>query len=795
MPTPDRPPRDNLVRAVMTRAPQLRDGGEGDPMPTLFGHFAVFNRWTKIDSMWEGTFMERIAPGAFTKTFREGKDGMKVLFNHGQDFQIGDKVLGPIARLEEDDEGAYYEVPLFDTSYNRDLAPGLKAGVYGASFRFRVMKEEFVQNPKRSKDNPDGLPERTIKEAQVSEFGPVTFPAYDDATASARSADGSTAPYVVRSLTDAYVLGTLVREPDRLRELLAQAPVARSVDTDALSSGAGAEPHSEEGSRGTANCPDCGGGMSEPREGCSNPMHQGMESKSATPDTPEQRSEPAAPAATPAAPAAAPKKEITPMPGAIKTIDELRARDQEIQARFQEIHGTYGASVLPDEVRSEWESLILERNEGRKAISDYEFRTRQLALMAEDEGRREPVGLDDIRLAGSGAPRRSNARRVPDNVFALEDYRSLSSNMDELRQAYRDGAMKVLERTSLSHPDADEARSKTQVQRLLDQRDSAEGVLAQRMIVTGSPDYQRAFAKSLKGSPLTASEQRALSLGSDPDGGFAVPFQLDPTIILTSDGVVNPLRSMARVEQITGKEWQGVTSDGVTVTRTTEADEATDDSPTLAQPTVRVNRVQGFIPFSVELGQDWGSLQSEMAVLLNDAKDVEESSSFVLGDGTGTNAGGIVGTMPNGSIITTITNDTFAVGDLYKTEENLPPRYRARAQWLANRAIYNKVRQFDTAGGANLWVRLADAQGPELIGYPAKEASAMASAIADAAKIAILGDFRNFLIVDRVGMSVELIPHLFGASGRPTGQRGIYAIWRNNSVILNANGFILLKVQ
>jgi phage head maturation protease len=73
-------------------------------------------------------------------------------------------------------------VPLLDTSYNRDLLPGLKDGVYGASFRFQVMKEELKQDPGVSDHNPKGLPERTITEARVMEFGPVTFPAYAGAT-------------------------------------------------------------------------------------------------------------------------------------------------------------------------------------------------------------------------------------------------------------------------------------------------------------------------------------------------------------------------------------------------------------------------------------------------------------------------------------------------------------------------------------------------------------------------------------------------------------------------------------
>src|SRR5262245_19007261 len=107
-------------------------------MPTLVGHFARFGEWTRIDSRAEGLFMERILPGAFARTIREDRSSLRVLFQHGKDPQLGDKVLGPITRLEEDDSGVRYEVPLLDTAYNRELIPGLEAGVYGASFRFAV---------------------------------------------------------------------------------------------------------------------------------------------------------------------------------------------------------------------------------------------------------------------------------------------------------------------------------------------------------------------------------------------------------------------------------------------------------------------------------------------------------------------------------------------------------------------------------------------------------------------------------------------------------------------------------
>jgi len=212
-----RPPRDDLVRAVPT-SPTLRAAPEpadpdtmtGEPggMPVLTGRFSVFNEWTEIDSFHEGRFLERIAPGAFKKTFRELGSRTKVLFQHGMDPQIGDKVLGRAEILREDDDGAYYEVPLLDTSYNRDLIPGLRAGLYGASFRFSVVREDYNERADISDHNPHGLPERTIKEARVPEFGPVTFPAYAGATAG------------LRSLTDEFLVARMTSNPDRLRAVL-----------------------------------------------------------------------------------------------------------------------------------------------------------------------------------------------------------------------------------------------------------------------------------------------------------------------------------------------------------------------------------------------------------------------------------------------------------------------------------------------------------------------------------------------------------------------------------------------
>lgn len=175
-------PTDNLVRTSV-RPMELRSDDDAGGN-TLFGHFTVFDEWTEIHSWWEGDFLERNAPGMLEETIKGRRDQIKVLVDHGADPSIGNKPLGPIRELRGD---AYYEVELLDAPYVRDIKPALAAGLYGASYRFRVTAETWV-NPTRSTEwNPSKLPERTIEAVELYEFGPVVFPAYQSASAGVRS--------------------------------------------------------------------------------------------------------------------------------------------------------------------------------------------------------------------------------------------------------------------------------------------------------------------------------------------------------------------------------------------------------------------------------------------------------------------------------------------------------------------------------------------------------------------------------------------------------------------------------
>ena len=185
--------RGGAMAPALNPRPRTRAEGDDtaaadDEMPVMTVEFSRFDTWYEIDSWWEGRFLERTKKGAFKRTIKsQGPAGIKVLFNHGRDMQIHQKVLGVASILEERDTSPYMEVPLLDTSYNRDLVPGLEAGAYGSSFMFEVIGESWNREPGAADHNPEGLPERTITEIKLFEAGPVTWPANPDATAGLRS--------------------------------------------------------------------------------------------------------------------------------------------------------------------------------------------------------------------------------------------------------------------------------------------------------------------------------------------------------------------------------------------------------------------------------------------------------------------------------------------------------------------------------------------------------------------------------------------------------------------------------
>jgi HK97 family phage major capsid protein len=327
------------------------------------------------------------------------------------------------------------------------------------------------------------------------------------------------------------------------------------------------------------------------------------------------------------------------------------------------------------------------------------------------------------------------------------------------------------------------------------------------LAAVGSDAYLSFFGKSIRGADpheMTPEESQAfrdvqearaaLAVGADATGGFAIPLTLDPTVMLTSNGSVNPLRQLARVITITTTSWAGVSSAGVTASFSAEAAEVTDDSPTLAQPTATPIRATAFVPYSFEVGQDWAGLQGELARLFADAKDQLEATKFTLGTGT-VEPVGIIAGLGTAYQVSTAGTATLAAGDVYALQEALGPRFQPNATFMSSNTIGNRVYRLVPAGSTTEPV-LMNADRTSVLGRPYRENSAMVTTVTSASKVLLYGDIAaGFAIIDRVGMSVELVPHLFGSGNRfPTGQRGALAWWRTTSQILVPQAIRLLKM-
>lgn len=331
------------------------------------------------------------------------------------------------------------------------------------------------------------------------------------------------------------------------------------------------------------------------------------------------------------------------------------------------------------------------------------------------------------------------------------------------------------------------------------------GKTVDMVLAATSPLYGEAFTKIIRSegqmAALTVDEQHAISRAmtlTDTAGGYLIPPQLDANVILTANGSVNQVRQIARVVNVTGDSWTGVTSAGVTASWDAEAAQVSDDSPTLASPNIPVYKGQAYVQVSHEVAADAPTLANEIATMVAFEKDRLESVAFVTGSGSGEPTGIITALVASSPtvIVNSATTDTFALADVYALDGALPARYAANASWLAHRKIYNLMRRFDTSGGAALWGYLAEGRKSELLGRPDYVAEAMDGVIDSSAEnyALLYGDFSNYVIVDRLGSTMRFIPDTFGANGRPTGQSGWLTYWRVGADSVNDGAFRLLDV-
>jgi HK97 family phage major capsid protein len=424
---------------------------------------------------------------------------------------------------------------------------------------------------------------------------------------------------------------------------------------------------------------------------------------------------------------------------------------------------------------------------------------------------REPVKTEydklEGRLARSEEIQKQTYRQLkglPEIRRPVEEMYGRDVRTLNFREA-RDGALRIL---------GDKEQNYTlspHQQDLLDKTVRVDTDIARRIIVTENDHYRSAFHKLMTrdNAILTADEHtamlrydeyRAQSEGSTTGGGFAVPVFIDPSVILTDQETDNPFLRIARIETVTTNAWKGVSAAGVVWSFDAEASAVSDDSITVAQPTVNVNMARGFIPYSIEVGQDWPGFQAEMGRLLGEGYDELLINKFTNGTGTNEPRGLLTALDANtNDEVVTVTDGGFFVDDLYKVWKSLPQKYRRRASWMMSVDFNNKIRAF---GAANVFhaytVNLEAGAAERLFNSPVYENPYFPdfTGTTGAANYLVVGDFSNYLIARRSGMSVELIPHLFDVTNnRPTGSRGWFAYARIGGNSVNDIGFRLLQNQ
>lgn len=477
--------------------------------------------------------------------------------------------------------------------------------------------------------------------------------------------------------------------------------------------------------------------------------------------------------------------------GPAPTLEELRAGIDYLDAVLEQMHADNETRAFSPDDQKRWDDGMAERS---RLFAEHEALAKRHAEVL-DLARNKPAAVEP------GGPVRRQPGGDRSNPFDLSEIRF--SPMEDPRtrgRQLRDQALRAIERTDFAE---DEHRAQAEL--LLRKKDTRSGALAAHMLVTGSDEYMEAFAKVATGraDELTGEERQALTVAramslTNQNGGYAIPFFLDPTIILTNNGTINDIRRLATTKTMVVNTWHGVTSAGVTASYDAEATEVSDDSPSLDQPSIQAEKAQAFVPFSIEAEEDITNLAGDIAMMFGDAKDRLEALKFAVGAGHGSNEPkGVVTAVAavTASRVAATTNNTFGAPDVYALLAAVPARHRRNATWLANNMTYQRVRQFDTSNGSSFWVNLNGDTPAHLIGKPIAEAEEMDGTIGTGDDdILLVGDFKKYYVVDRVGMSVEFVPHLFGSNGRPTGQRGWYAYWRNGADVVDANAFRLARI-
>lgn len=442
-------------------------------------------------------------------------------------------------------------------------------------------------------------------------------------------------------------------------------------------------------------------------------------------------------------------------------------------------------------------ALIPDLEVERAESIEREDEIQRLRELAEDDDNTEPGDGRD-----TPAIERRRAVGAPAVHVKGDEFEILRSNRTDLdKRAYtgvlKDSIMRASERYEM--PDGYTGS----LEKLI-KRHGRDASWAKNILSRMQPAYLDGFEKVTMGmNPafLEDVERAAIAVGTNTAGGYLVPTHLDPTLILTNNGVSNIARQFARQVTLTGgaNKWNGVTTAGATASWDAELTEVSDDTPPVAPAQIPVFSAKALIMASIESFEDITGLASDVQMMLSDAKDRLEAVAHMVGTGSGQPTGLFTSLASNTNVQVAMTTNAvgLALADLQKVRRSLGVRWRGNASWVLNPTFMGYIQALGTALSASYSTDITQDFTSRLIGRPVYETDEAPNVEQTTTidNVLVFGDLSNFVIVDKPGStSVEFIPHLFNTSNNlPDGRRGWYMHFRNGSDSVNDLAFRILQ--
>lgn len=283
-----------------------------------------------------------------------------------------------------------------------------------------------------------------------------------------------------------------------------------------------------------------------------------------------------------------------------------------------------------------------------------------------------------------------------------------------------------------------------------------------------------AYVRAGETAGLRALEVKALSVGSNPDGGYLVPPEVEHEIGKRL-AAISPIRAIAGVRGISGNVYKKpFMTAGPAVGWVGETDARTQTaSPTLDELSFPAMELYAMPAATASLLEDAAvNIDAWIAQEVEQVFAAQEGTAFVTGDGVNKPKGflaytavanaswswGNLGYIASGALgAFPASNPSDVLVDLIYA---VKAGYRQNGAFVMNRKTQSAIRKFKDAGGSYLWQPPAVAGAKaSLMTFPVVEAEDMPDIAANSLSIAF-GDFnRGYLVVDRAGVSVLRDPY------------------------------------